>query len=105
MLLAINLLYQNFQHIMGLPISYWIAILIIITAGGLYYGLLPSSFLKFNLRNTGWLKAFVIGFVWACCANVLPLIMLKIETGVGYHDSVLAIYKKLDVLHRKCNHF
>ncbi len=89
MLLAINLLYQNFQHILALPFSYWVAILIIITAGGLYYGLLPRSFLQFNLRNTGWLKAFVIGFVWACCANVLPLIMLKIETGVGYHDSVL----------------
>ena len=41
------------------------------------------------MRSTGWFKAFVIGFVWACCANVLPLIMLKIETGIGYHDSVL----------------
>lgn len=89
MALAVNLLYQNFHNILELPFSYWIAILIIITAGVLYYGLLPKSFIRFNLRNTGWLKAFVIGFVWACCANVLPLIMLKIETGIGYHDSVL----------------
>ncbi|WP_316739801.1 hypothetical protein [Pedobacter aquatilis] len=89
MALAVNLLYQNFRNILELPFSYWFAILIIITAGVLYYGLLPKSFIKFNLRNTGWLKAFVIGFVWACCANVLPLIMLKIETGIGYHDSVL----------------
>lgn len=89
MLLAINLLYQNFNNFLKLSASYWIAILIIVIAGGLYYGLLPKSFLKFNLRSTGWLKAFVIGFVWACCANVLPLIMLKIETGIGYHDSVL----------------
>lgn len=89
MALAINLFYQNFNNILKLPANYWIAILIIVTAGGFYYGLLPKSFLKFNLRNTGWLKAFVIGFVWACCANVLPLIMLKIETGIGYHDSVL----------------
>jgi len=89
MALAINLLYQNFNNILNLPFSYWIAIVMTIIAGGLYYGLLPKSFLKFNLRNTGWLKAFVIGFVWACCANVLPLIMLKIETGVGYHDPLL----------------
>lgn len=89
MILAANLLYQNFSNIFNLPVSYWVAIVIIIIAGGLYYGLLPKSFLNFNLRNTGWLKAFVIGFVWACCANVLPLIMLKIETGIGYHDSVL----------------
>ncbi|WP_443945896.1 hypothetical protein ACJVDH_01965 [Pedobacter sp. AW1-32] len=87
--LAVNLLYHNFSNILHLPISYWVAIIIIIIAGALYYGLLPKSFLKFNLRNTGWFKAFVIGFVWACCANVLPLIMLKIETGIGYHDSVL----------------
>ncbi|GGI22371.1 hypothetical protein [Pedobacter mendelii] len=89
MFLAANLLYQNFHNILNLPLSYWVAIVIIIIAGGLYYGLLPKSFINFNLRNTGWLKAFVIGFVWACCVNVLPLIMLKIETGIEYHDSVL----------------
>nr|WP_199157891.1 hypothetical protein [Pedobacter sp. ASV2] len=89
LLLAINLLYNNYHNILKLPISYWVAIVVIVIAGGLYYGLLPRSFLKFNLRNTGWLKAFVIGFVWACCANVLPLIMLKIETGIGYHDPLL----------------
>jgi len=88
-LFAVDLLYQNSSNILSLPIIYWLAIIAIISAGGLYYGLLPKSFLNFNLRNTDWLKAFIIGFVWACCANVLPLIMLKIETGIGYHDSVL----------------
>ncbi len=89
MILAINLLYQNYNNFLRLPFIYWAAIAVIVSAGALYYGLLPKSFLQFNLRSTGWLKAFVIGFVWACCANVLPLIMLKIETGIGYHDSVL----------------
>jgi len=88
-ILAINLLYQNLHHFLTLPAIYWGAIITVVVAAALYYGLLPKSFLKFNLRNTGWLKAFVIGFVWACCANVLPLIMLKIETGIDYHDSVL----------------
>ncbi|MDQ1140189.1 hypothetical protein [Pedobacter agri] len=87
--LIVNLLYDNFNNLLKLPISYWAAIVVVVVAALLYYGLLPKSFLKFNLRSTGWLKAFVIGFVWACCANVLPLIMLKIETGIGYHDSVL----------------
>lgn len=87
--LAVNLFYDNFANLLNLPLIYWVAISVIAIAAALYYGLLPRSFLKFNLRNTGWLKAFVIGFVWACCANVLPLIMLKIETGIGYHDSVL----------------
>jgi len=88
-LLSVNLLYNNFLNFLNLPIIYWTAIFIIIISAVLYYGLLPKSFINFNLRNTGWIKAFVIGFVWACCANVLPLIMLKIETGIGYHDSVL----------------
>lgn len=88
-LLSVNLLYNNFSNFLNLPIIYWTAIFIIIISAVLYYGLLPKSFINFNLRNTGWIKAFVIGFVWACCANVLPLIMLKIETGIGYHDSVL----------------
>lgn len=89
MFLVVKLLYQNYDNILNLPIIYWFAIAIIILAGILYYGLLPKSFLNFNLRSTGWLKAFVIGFVWACCANILPIIMVKIETGIGYHDSVL----------------
>ncbi|WP_243718123.1 UbiA prenyltransferase family protein [Pedobacter changchengzhani] len=83
LILALSFLYQNFENIIHLPFLYWLAIIIIVLAGGLYYGLLPRSFLPFNLRNTGWLKAFVIGFVWACCANVLPLIFLKIELNVG----------------------
>ncbi|AOM78707.1 UbiA family prenyltransferase [Pedobacter steynii] len=87
--LAVRLLYINYSHILNLPLSYWLAITVIVLAGGLYYRLLPRSFLNFDLRNTGWLKAFVIGFVWACCANILPLIMLKIETGIGYHDPLL----------------
>ncbi|WP_443937740.1 hypothetical protein [Pedobacter sp. MW01-1-1] len=89
MVLALRLFVVNFEHILRLPAPYWLAILIILIAGIFYYGLVPKSIFDFNLRNTGWLKAFVIGFVWACCANVLPLIMLKIETGIGYHDSVM----------------
>lgn len=88
LLLGTRLVYFNFNGIIALPLIYWATVSIIILAGILYYGLLPKSFLKFNLRNTGWLKAFIIGFVWACFANVLPLIMLKIETGSGYDDSI-----------------
>lgn len=89
LLLAVNLLYQNFSRIIRLPLSYWLVIVVILALALLYYGLLPKSFVKFNLRHSGWLKAFVIGFVWACFANVLPIVMLKIETGISYHDSVL----------------
>ncbi|MEO8254467.1 MAG: hypothetical protein ABI554_08770, partial [Flavobacterium sp.] len=92
LLLGGRLLYFNYNGILNLPILYWISIGTIVIAAILYYGLLPKSFLKFNLRNTGWFKAIIIGFVWACFANVLPLIMLKIETGATNHDAIFWIW-------------
>lgn len=88
LLLSGRLLYFNFNGILNLPLIYWIVLGIIVLAGILYYELLPKSFLRLNLRNTGWLKALIIGFEWACFANVLPLIMLKIETGTTNHDPI-----------------
>lgn len=85
-------LQKNYQTIFSLPFTYWLVISIIPVCGLLYYGLLPKSFYHLNLRNTGWLKAFVIGFVWACCANLLPFIFLRIEKGYYNADAVLLIW-------------
>jgi len=73
--------YQNFTGIEKLPVIYWLVMAVILIAGIFYYGLLPKSFFKVNLRKTGLLKAFVIGFVWACCANILSFIVVQIESG------------------------
>ncbi|MFT4155396.1 UbiA family prenyltransferase [Parafilimonas sp.] len=78
---GICFLYKNFTAIQSLPFVYWLLAGIVALSGILYYELLPGSVLKINLRNTGWLKAFVIGFVWACVANILPFIVAQIETG------------------------
>jgi 4-hydroxybenzoate polyprenyltransferase len=66
--------------------------IIILLSGFFYYGLLPGSFYRISLRNTGWLKAFIIGFVWACCANLLSFIFLQIEKGNHPVDLVLLIW-------------
>ena len=68
-----------YKGIFALPLLYWLILSTLPIAAVLYYGLLPTSF---NLRNTGWLKAFVIGFVWAGCVNILPVTMLRIEQGI-----------------------
>jgi 4-hydroxybenzoate polyprenyltransferase len=81
---------KNYSRIIQLPAVYWLALFIVLLAGLLYYGLLPKSFLKINLRNTGWLKAFVIGFVWTCVANVLPLIAVKTEWNYQHTELHLA---------------
>lgn len=82
------ILIQHYENIIHLPSFYWILILLIIIAGLLYYGLLPG----FTLRQVGWLKAFVIGFVWACCANLLPIIMLRVEFNVDFHQHILWVF-------------
>jgi hypothetical protein len=89
-LIYLSILYVD--NLKVLPFSYWLSAFVIILAGILYYGLLPKFIFKYNLRNTGWLKAFVIGFVWACTANVLPLLMLRIEYRGQYPISNLWIW-------------
>lgn len=85
-ILSSFLLIQYYENILRLPIAYWIVVGAICLAAILYYGLIPKSFIKLNLRNTGWLKAFIIGFVWACSVNLLPLVVLQIERGNYYVD-------------------
>jgi len=91
-LLSIFFLFTYFHSIKQLSAWYWLMLFIILIAAVLYYGLLPKSFYKLNLRNTGWLKAFIIGFVWACCANLLSFIVLQIEKGAHPVDAVLLLW-------------
>lgn len=80
------ILYSGIRYypgILHLPLQYWITIFIVLGVAVLYYGLVPVFFFNLNLRNTGWLKPFVIGFVWAATVNLLPLIVWKIESFPG----------------------
>jgi 4-hydroxybenzoate polyprenyltransferase len=86
------LFFANFYSIFHLPLGYWIIVFAILGVGILYYGLLPAYFFNLNLRNTGWLKPFIIGFMWACTANVLPLIVLKIEHGNDFPAEILWVW-------------
>ncbi len=91
-ILGLVFLIKNYSIIEHLSLRYWLILFIMLFSAVLYYGLLPRSFYKINLRNTGWLKAFIIGFVWACCANLLSFIVLQIEKGTHPVDTVLLIW-------------
>ncbi len=91
-LLSIIFLIKNFNSIKQLSSWSWLILFIMLCSAILYYGLLPKSFYKLNLRNTGWLKAFTIGFVWACCANLLSFIVLQVEKGQYRIDPVLLLW-------------
>lgn len=90
--LSIYFLYKNFAAIKSLPSIYWLLAGIVAVAGILYYELLPGAAFKINLRNTGWLKAFVIGFVWACVANILSFIAVQVESGPHKVESLFLIW-------------
>ncbi|HEX5025491.1 MAG TPA: hypothetical protein VFV68_09465 [Agriterribacter sp.] len=79
--------YMNNLH--RLPLGYWLIIAGMLLSAILYYGLIPRSFLKLNLRDTGWIKAGVIGFVWSCSVSLLPVIVLQLEHGYYYADPPL----------------
>lgn len=81
-ILIAYIMVNDYRAILHLPIEYWITVGVIVAMAILYYGLVPVFFFNLNLRNTGWLKPFIIGFVWAATANLLPLIMLKIQSDV-----------------------
>ncbi|WP_245735144.1 UbiA prenyltransferase family protein [Pedobacter hartonius] len=81
------MLNRDYMAILHLPVLYWITVGVVIGMAVLYYGLVPVFFFNLNLRNTGWLKPFIIGFIWAATANLLPLILLRIESGVDFAES------------------
>ena len=85
------MLLNDYDNLLHMPFQYWVIIIIMMLSAILYYGLLPRSFFKLNLRNTGWVKAFVIGFVWACSVSLLPLIVLQLERGHYYADLILVL--------------
>ncbi len=85
-------LLNTIANLRSLPWIYWLIMVAIGMAGILYYGLLPGALVKLNLRNTGWLKAFVIGFVWAGCVSLLPIIVLQLEQGAYSADPVLVVW-------------
>jgi hypothetical protein len=85
----IYMLSKDYMAILNLPLWYWITVAVVIGMAVLYYGLVPVFFFNLNLRNTGWLKPFIIGLIWAATANVLPLILLKIEAGIDFTESPL----------------
>jgi 4-hydroxybenzoate polyprenyltransferase len=90
--LSVTMLIKDFRYLLHLPILNWFIVGVIFLSSVFYYGLLPRSVFKLTLRNTGWLKAFVIGFVWAGCVSLIPIVVLQAEGTVYTADPVLMIW-------------
>lgn len=68
----------------------WSLILAFPVASALYYGVG-----KFNLRNVGWLKPFIIGYTWAGLVTMYPILYYCLTHGQHYevtlHGSFLFV--------------
>lgn len=70
----------------------WLVLGSVPVAALLYYGWVPKLFSRFNLRNTGWLKAFVIGYVWAGFVGFLPVVAATVFYGLPVHAWWLVVW-------------
>lgn len=65
----------------------WLLAFIFPASAALYYGFSFYS-KKFNIRKIGWLKPFVIGFIWAGLATIYPVLFYSIINNQPYELTV-----------------
>ncbi len=88
--LSAILLYQQHSAIKQLTRYEWNLILIFPFTAVLYYGSIPPKNPTHNLRSIGWLKPFVIGFVWTGVVSIYPLIFEAIKSRKHFEPHWLA---------------
>jgi len=78
------LIYPILPHILQMPWYQWTLIILFPLSALLYYGVLLPHYHLLNLRNTGWLKPFVIGFVWSGVVSIYPVMFYCINRNIPY---------------------
>ena len=98
----INTHWQHLQHMNWL---HWVLLILFPLAAALYYGSSAPASSTYNLRNKGWLKPFVIGFVWAGAVTVYPLLFGSIEDNRPYlrdYANILLFIKNVMYISMLC---
>ncbi len=83
---------KYFYNILHLDYFDWFLMALFPFVAALYYGINSKLFGKYNLRNKGSLKPFIIGFTWAGFVTVYPLIYYCIEQGISYKAETLSVF-------------
>lgn len=84
-LAGFTLLFQNLDAIRSLKIAEWVYLLLFPITALLYYESISPKNPTHNLRSIGWLKPFVISFVWTGVVSIYPLIFDNIEKGTHFN--------------------
>lgn len=89
---ALYLAVIGFHHIFTLHFSEWLILLSVPVVGLLYYGNAYFPFFKINLRRSGWLKPFVVGFVWAGSVTLYPPMFHQWQHDLHYTFNLFAFW-------------
>lgn len=81
---SVYLLWRYRDGMQQIPAGHWLIALAFPLAAAFYYEIPVLRLLSLNLRRTGWMKPFVIGFVWAGAVTIYPLLWYEIESGAIY---------------------
>lgn len=70
--------------LLNMPWYHWAFLFIFPFTALLYYGIILPNHHLYNLRRTGWLKPFVIGFVWSGVVSIYPVLFYSISQNQPY---------------------
>jgi len=84
---GVILLFQNWEAILDLSLLEWTLLLIFPITAILYYESISPKNPTHNLRSIGWIKPFVISFVWTGVISIYPLIFKCIESGLHFEPN------------------
>jgi len=88
---GLGLLIRNWQHLLKMNMISWLMLLVFPLTAMLYYGSAAPGSATNNLRNQGWIKPFVIGFVWAGPVTLYPVLFHHIMEGTVYTPGLIGI--------------
>jgi hypothetical protein len=89
---AILFLRKNWFSITHLSWQNWLLIFIFPFVAGLYYGVSNKRLRKYNLRNSGWPKPFIIGFAWAGAVTVYPVLFYSIDQRLVFEPTLVGCF-------------
>ena len=85
-------IFQKWENILALNLFEWLLIFVFPVVAVMYYGLSSPAFTIYTLRNIGWLKPFIIGFIWAGLVTVYPIIFYCIDHGIHYTVTLVGCF-------------
>lgn len=82
--LVCGLIVFPLKELSSITVPEWLVIALVPIAGLMYYGINLRTTKAYNLRSVGWLKPFMIGFVWAGMVTIYPVLYYCIIHNIQY---------------------